>query len=172
MMARNPNPGKGLLAKAMGAANSQPIHPVMAGVQFNALHRANGGATMNVHTGKPTQVGDKGYAVGGASDNAGKRILTHTTSPHEELHQGGQSEPSLGTTIHHAIKLRKATSANPNSNMGSWQNDSGRIDIDASDVVHSRHKAESMGRARGEAAIFGFQHAETIRTDTPPTHSH
>lgn len=140
-------------------------HPVISALQFNNSTRDTDGATMNVHTHKFTGIGDSGYGVGGATGDDGAKIPSHTTSPSEELHSAAGTEPRLETTLGQMARIKKATAGNPDSNIGSWRNDSGRIDFDASDVIHDRTHAERVGRQRKELGIFDYKHGTTIRTD-------
>lgn len=143
------------------AASGPHVSPVLHAVQFNAAHReGGGGATMNVHTGKTAEVGkDAGYAVGGAADQrTGRRIPTHTTEPNG-------SEPRLQDTLSQMQRVKAASAGVHSANVGSWTNDSGKIDFDASDVHTDRSHAERIGRARGEAAIFDIKRGDVIRTD-------
>lgn len=160
-------PGKGFLAKALGAASAQPLHPVVSAVQFAHLSRTTGGASMRAQSGEVLHNGQSdGYAVGGARNDTTHRRVPSRTEPL----LGGTSDMRLDSVLQHRRRIAK-TSSDPSRLMGSWdarQSDEPRpvMDVDASDHMAEgdRPKAEKAGSRRGEDGIWGFKKPEYIST--------
>ena len=165
-MTASATPGKGFLAKALGAAAAQPIHPVVSAVQFAHLSRTTGGASMEAGSGRVLHVGkDTGYSVGQGKDKrTGQRVPTQN----EPLLEG-TSDMRLDTIL--AARRRIAKTGDSSRLAGSFDarlSDEPRneMDIDAADhfPASKGKQAKAAGVQRGEDAIFDLHKGDNIST--------
>lgn len=172
-MAASRQPGKGFLAKALSAVERQPAHPIVSAVQFGALTRDTGGATMNVHTGAFTGIGSPGYGVGGMRADKPLRAYSEPAASGKRPSAGASRIPTRSvaapggdldpaTVLSQRNRIRRMTTGQPAANLGSWHTGDGRADIDASEVEHDRATAVTKGTRRREKAIFDYKAGKDI----------
>lgn len=125
---------------------------VLSDKQFAANTLANGGATRNLHTGEEVSLGQNAWAVGRAPNDKGKAVPE-------------SSYPAAGYTsaqVREHRKMLQSQVSDPDAHQGSWV-ENGSVVNDASSVFRgpgSKGKALLAGYARGERAVFGFEHGK------------
>jgi hypothetical protein len=134
-------------AEIQAANPTGGYHPLITPLTFDAITRANGGATMDAHTGEFLDVSDPSkdaYVVGKEPDTEGKPIPTTPLSA---------AQGAVG----HLSRIRRdiiaKTGNRPGVAVGSWTTGD-RVDIDASALEPSLHKAMAKATERNEEAIF------------------
>lgn len=121
--------------------------------QFVDHTNQHGGATMHANTGKMLQPGEPGVLVGKEPDTSGVPV------PTREAH----GDP-LGLNETHSALMRAQilTGGASHLHLGSWKNDSGKVDLDAVGK-YDRPTAEHLIRKRDEYAAWDNEKMEEIR---------
>lgn len=147
---RQSNPVAGL------ASRKGEIHPVVSAACFGHLAETTGGATMNARTGDVAKPHTPGYIVGGQPDRKGQRVPT-------------EYEPtaSLDRVLHHRSRVAAGTDA-PHAAVGYWKDTEvpeSSYEVDSSAIFRDRRVAKSVGRHRGEKAVWDLGEMKDIRLD-------
>jgi hypothetical protein len=146
-MAKKPALGRGL--GDIRAANPAPgFHPVLSSLTFEAMTRERNGATMDLNTGEmldTTNPSKDTYVVGKEPDTKGEPIKTIPLAKTEDIFS---KVPEMRRQFLEQTGGRKASA------IGSWKNDDGTIDIDASGTDPSLSSALNKAKIRNEKAIF------------------
>lgn len=129
-------------------------NPVLSASQFANLTNDPdvGGATMDAHTYTVAEPGHQAYFVGGEKDDKGERIPTHTVP-------GPLDAMSVLQETHRVQKM----SGSPRVALGSWHNDDGSVDMDASAGYKSQEGSLVVAARRGETAVWDMRRMRELR---------
>ncbi len=126
--------------------------------QFVDNTREYGGATMNVHTRRVAQAGERGFFVGGQPDASGKRIPTENVAPSDLTPE----------TVENSRARIAAAAPDSNTLVGSWHDSnkgpSAPVEIDASGQFDNHRDAMRAATQRGERAVWNNRLMKEIRT--------
>ena len=125
--------------------------------EFAAKTLSEGGASRHAFTGQAPP--EQGYMVGSARTRSGESFPEHTLERHQ-FHAQAVEE--------HANRIQRSFSDSDDVYQGSWAN-AGKIIMDASNYISSRLVAKTMGRQRGEKAIYDLGGQRDIQT-SPGAH--
>ena len=122
--------------------------------KFIAATAANGGATMDLKTGK--LYGEKGPEE---AESVGAEPSVHTGEPIATHIYAGKNNISATQFAHEHIRLGNL--ADPDVAMGSWANN-GNVEIDASRVFTNPKAASEKVVERDQDASFDFRNFENV----------
>jgi hypothetical protein len=123
-------------------------HPVLSAAIFGSKTETGGGSTMDVNTGafvNPDDSSADTYLVGKEPDKNGNPIPTTPVANHADLFN---KFPGMVRSI------RETTGGRPGASIGSWKNNDGSIDVDASASEPNLSKALGKAETRNEQAIW------------------
>lgn len=123
-------------------------HPILSAAIFSSKTRTGKGATMDVNTGEFVNADNPSsdtYLVGKEPDTKGTPVDTVPVADDATMFT---SFPKL------ARDIKVATGSREGSSIGSWRNEDGSIDIDASAQEPNLNKALLKAGDRNEKAIW------------------
>ncbi|HEY7064238.1 MAG TPA: hypothetical protein VII06_22350 [Chloroflexota bacterium] len=137
-------------ALAAPAQQAQPLPPALdldaVAAQAAALHRANGGATVNLCYG----------------DLAGQDLYVVVVYP--ELSETVPGPDLDAARIRQFIADHLALLSDPRNNVGTWVDDDGNSVLDVSSALPDRAQAIALAQQYNQMGVFDLAQMETIDT--------